>query len=205
MRKKLLILGHARHGKDTVADMITEITEYTSISSSRRLLDVFLFDTLRDKYGLSYENSEEAYEDRINHREIWYNEISNFNKDDPSRLAKLIMEDYDIYIGLRSAREVEKCIEEEVFDLIIGVYDYRKPHEDIKSNDADVFKYSDYVILNKGSLEDLYLQVLNCLSRLKITDIDRTLILSHISEERRAQIKKWGEQTHHFGRWVSIY
>lgn len=84
MRKKLLILGHARHGKDTVADIIAEITGFTHISSSRRLLSVFLMDVLREKYGLEYESEEEAFEDRVNHRDKWFNEISEYNKEDPA-------------------------------------------------------------------------------------------------------------------------
>lgn len=114
------------------------------------------------------------------------------------------MEDYDIYVGLRSSVEIEKCLQDHVFDLVIGVYDYRKPHEDVKSNDADVLKYSDYIILNNGTLEDLYLEVLNCLKRLNITGLIRKQIFEEIDKERNNQVIKWGDQKHSTTRWVSI-
>ena len=161
MNKKLLILGHARHGKDTIAEFIEILCGYTHTSSSVKALDVFLLDVLEEKYGLVYKDKMEAFEDRVNQRSRWFDEISLYNKEDPARLAKEIMAEHDIYVGLRSSIEVEKCIEDNVFDFIIGVYDYRKPHESTDSNDADVMKYSDVVITNNSNLSDLMKKVRN--------------------------------------------
>ena len=158
---KILILGHARHGKDTVADILCEKFSLRSTASSMAAARIFLLDILREKYGFKYTCVNQAFKDRINHRDIWYNEISEYNKDNKSRLAKKIMETNDIYTGLRSAEEVEQCIKEGIFDLILGVYDYRKPHEPLTSNTANVFKYSDFVITNNGTLDELNEKVLN--------------------------------------------
>lgn len=153
--KKLLILGDARHGKDTLAEIICDETDYKFASSSNVSLDVFLRDVLEKKYGLRYESRHEAYLDRVNHRDKWYNEICLYNLEDKLRLTKEVLKRADIYVGLRSHLEVEQAIEESTFDYIIGIFDYRKPREDSSSNTADVFKYSDFVITNNKDIPHL--------------------------------------------------
>lgn len=159
----ILILGDARHGKDTLADLMCDEYGLTSESSSKAALRIFLFDILVYQYLLDYKTVEEAYLDRVNRREIWFKEICNYNKNDKTRLVKEILKKSNIYIGLRNSDEVEQAIEEELFDMIIGIYDYRKPRESSKSNTADVFKYSDFVFMNNGTIEDLKDKVLEYL------------------------------------------
>ncbi len=153
--KKILILGDAQHGKDVLAKMIVSKFDLKNISSSRFALEIFLFDILVSKYGLKYETRAEAYLDRVNHREKWYDEICIYNENDKLRLAKELLKESDIYIGLRRDIEVEEAISQGTFDTIIGIYDHRKPRESKDSNTADMFKYSDIVIMNSGTLEDL--------------------------------------------------
>lgn len=161
--KKILILGDARHGKDTIAEMICRHTDLKFASSSETALDIFLRDVLEKKYGLVYETREEAYLDRVNHRDKWYNEICEYNSTSRIRLAKDIMKIADIYVGMRSHLEVEACIRENVFDHIIGVVNYRKPKEDSKSNSIDINAYCDYIICNYGDLAQLEAKVINLL------------------------------------------
>lgn len=158
---KILILGDARHGKDTMAEMLCNESDLSSASSSETALDVFLRDVLEQKYGLVYNNREDAYNDRVNHRSKWYNEICLFNSEDKLKLVKEVLKISDIYVGMRSYEEVETSIREEVFDHIIGIYDYRKPREDKSSNSTDVLVYSDFIITNNGTLEDLKNKVIN--------------------------------------------
>ncbi len=154
-KAKILILGDAQHGKDTLAEMMVEEFNLTCKSSSRFALETFLFDILRDKYNLNYKSNDEAYLDRVNHRKKWFDEICSYNSKDKLRLAKKLLKEANIYIGLRRDEEVEEAIKKKTFDKIIGIYDYRKPRESKESNTADVFKYSDIVIMNNGTLEDL--------------------------------------------------
>lgn len=160
---RILILGNARHGKDTLADFICEEFGLKQLSSSIAALDIFLFDVLKNNYGFQYRTKEEAYADRINNRDIWYREICDFNKIDKTRLVKHILSISDIYVGLRDVSEIEQAIEENLFDKIIGVYDYRKPIESIDSNNVDIFKYCDVVFMNNGTIEDLKDKVLEYL------------------------------------------
>jgi len=156
-KPKLLIIGHARHGKDTVAGILNEMYGYTFKSSSQAAAEIFIYDALKDKYG--YKSFEECYEDRMNHREEWYNMICEYNSEDPARLAKEIMKTNDIYVGMRSAREIESCVEQGVFDYIVAVYDERKPYEDESSIDDTIFEYTDVAIYNNGTLDDLKREV----------------------------------------------
>lgn len=162
---KILILGDARHGKDTVADLISKHTGLTSLASSVAALDIFLFDTLRNKYNLKYNSVQEAYEDRVNHRDIYYNEICDFNKDDKTRLVREIQKRADIYTGLRSKEEVEQAIEEGLFDLIIGVNNPRKGREPLSSNTASAEMYSHVMIQNDGTLLDLEEKIMLLIAR----------------------------------------
>lgn len=168
---KILILGDARHGKDTLAEILCEETNLKFASSSWTAVDIFLKDVLEEKYNLSYRSKEEAYEDRVNHRKKWYDEITLYNSEDKLRLVKDILKIADIYVGLRNYEEVEQAIKEGSFDHIIGIYDYRKPREDNTSNTADVFKYSDFVIMNNSTIDNLKFKVVNILLKILSTRI----------------------------------
>lgn len=153
MKKKICIIGHARHGKDTVAEMINQRYGYKSESSSQAASRLFLYDALKDKYG--YKTPEECFEDRVNHRAEWFDMICEYNKDYPGQLAADIMKSNDIYTGMRSNRELMTCVQDGIFDLVIGVFDPMKPLEPRDSFDIDIWGMSDIIIPNAGSLKDL--------------------------------------------------
>lgn len=154
---KILILGEARHGKDTLAEILQKEFNITSESSSIKALDVFLFDLLNSKYDKKYSTKEEAFEDRISdeNRAIWYNEICEYNKKDKCRLAKETLKTSDIYIGMRSIDELLECKKQKVFDLYLGIYNPRVLKEASTSNTIPLFKHSDIVLINNGTIEDL--------------------------------------------------
>lgn len=146
----LLVIGHARHGKDTVAQMIKDMFGLSFASSSQAAADIFIYNKLKDKYG--YSTPQECFEDRVNHRAEWHDLICEYNYDDKARLAKAILKRADIYVGMRSNAEIQECIRQGLFDYIIGVYDPRKPHEPKDSFDIDLFEEADLIIPNGGSL-----------------------------------------------------
>jgi len=147
---KLLIIGHGRHGKDTVAQMISDCTGLTFESSSMAAAKIFIYDKLKNKYG--YKNFNHCYNDRSNHRAEWHNLICEYNKDDKAKLAKKIILLNDMYVGMRSNEEIEKCQEDNLFDYIISVYDPNKPLEPKDSFDIDLFEKSDIIFIT-GDLD----------------------------------------------------
>jgi len=153
MSKKILILGHARHGKDTLAQIIRDSVGLQCESTSMIAAKNFIFDKLKELYN--YSSIEECWMDRVNHREEWYNLICNFNKEDRSAFVKSVMKTNDIYVGLRSKDELDQCKRENIFDYIIGVYDSTKPKESIKSFNIDIFKECELIVCTNSSLEKL--------------------------------------------------
>jgi len=119
LKPKVLIIGPARSGKDTLAAIWQIWYGLFFRSSSQAAADIFLYDALKDKYG--YKNPTECFEDRINHRAEWYDLICEYNKEDKARLAKEILKDSDCYVGMRNREEIEECMRQKLFDIIIWV------------------------------------------------------------------------------------
>lgn len=153
MKKKLLVIGHGRHGKDTVCEILRDRYDYSFESSSRFCSKLFIFNDLKDKYG--YSDEEECYEDRHNHRAEWYNAICDYNIPDPARLGREIFQAHDIYCGLRNKKEFHAMKNTGVFDYAIWVdrSDFLPP----ESKDSMSLEQwmADFTIDNNGSLEDL--------------------------------------------------
>jgi hypothetical protein len=129
---KLLLVGNMRHGKDSFAEILNQEFGYTFESSSQAAANIFLYDLLKDKYN--YQTPEECFEDRINHRQEWYEAICEYNKDDKAKLAKGILKRSDCYVGMRDWEEIDECKRQGLFDIIIWVdASERLPHEDASS------------------------------------------------------------------------
>lgn len=116
---KILILGHGRHGKDTVAEILEETHGLTFESSSRAACEIFIFKELC-RSGWDYEDIDECYNDRHNHREMWKDMITRYNPiDDKARLCKGILARNDCYVGMRCQLEYEAS--KDLFDLVLWV------------------------------------------------------------------------------------
>ena len=150
----LLIIGYAQHGKDDLANMLCDITgSMLKKSSSELAMELFIFDALKDKYG--YATIEDCYNDRSNHRAEWFDLIADYNKDDPARLAKKLIEGSNIYVGMRRRAELIACRAQGLFDAVKWVdASKRKPPEDSSSMELCP-EDADYIVDNNGSLSDL--------------------------------------------------
>jgi hypothetical protein len=149
---KLLVVGHGRHGKDTVCDLLQNYG-YTFQSSSKFCSELFIFNELKHKYG--YNNEDECFNDRHNHRTEWYDMIHGFCSDDLAKLGRNLFAKHDIYCGLRNKREFFAMQNEEIFDYAIWVdrCDYL-PKEDPSSMSIEQWM-CDYTIDNNGDLARL--------------------------------------------------
>jgi len=152
---KLFILGFARHGKDTVAEMLCDLVpKIKFVSSSAFVGGQAVFPTLRDRYG--YKTFTECFDDRVNHRDEWNELISAYNEADPARLARELFDKFDLYVGLRC--EVEFLHARPLADLSIWIKDPQKSPEP-KSSNTITESHCDLTILNDGTLEDLQVKV----------------------------------------------
>jgi hypothetical protein len=149
---KLLIIGHGRHGKDTLAEIWARNFGLKYAGSSIECARIFIFDALKEKYG--YKEFVDCFDDRVNHREEWHNMICEYNTPDKARLAKEILTTCDCYVGMRSGYEIDECVKQEIFNLIIWVdASDRLPLEDPSSFNIDK-SYADVIIDNNNSKSD---------------------------------------------------
>jgi dephospho-CoA kinase len=157
MKKKLLVRGHGRHGKDTVCEILRDKYGYSFESSSQFCSKLFIYDQLKDKYG--YDNEEQCYADRHNHRAEWYDAICDYNVPDAARLGREIFKAHDIYCGLRNKREYFAMKNTGVFDYAIWVdRSDHLPEEDSSSMSLQQWM-ADYTIDNNGSLDELRFKI----------------------------------------------
>lgn len=153
MGKKILIIGHAQHGKDTLAELCHNLYNLKFKSSSQAAMDIFIYDVLKEKYG--YTSKEECFADRVNRRAEWADLITNYNIPDRSKLARGILESSDIYVGMRKSEEIRACRKEGIIDYVIGVYNPRVPLESRESFDIDLWQESDFIIPNAGEIVNM--------------------------------------------------
>lgn len=153
---KICVIGYARHGKDTCAEVFRDNYGYGFDSSSKFCSELFIFDKLKDKYN--YETAEECFNDRVNHRAEWFDMIKEYVSNDPSILSREILKHNDIYVGIRDAKEFYAS--EKLFDLIIWVdASERLPKEDISSCNLDK-SMADIIIDNNSTHEEFKRKVL---------------------------------------------
>ena len=116
---KLLVIGYAGHGKDAAATMLGKFLSLKYISGSRFACEEIVYPQLKSVYG--YASPEDCFMDRTSHRQEWFDIIANYNSIDPMKLTKDVMKEYDIYVGMRSERELLECKRQRIFDLIIWI------------------------------------------------------------------------------------
>lgn len=159
---KLLVIGQGRHGKDTFCEILQEKYKVTFSNSSYAAAKIFIFDTLKDRNG--YKTVEECFNDRHtgNNRQLWYDLITDYNKDDPARLAKDILKENSIYCGMRSKRELDECRRQKLFDAIIWVDAYQRLGQTEDESSITVTKEdADFVVYNNDSEDEFKRSVLN--------------------------------------------
>jgi hypothetical protein len=120
---KIAIVGPGRSGKDETASLFKKhsILRYNH-STSYQALDI-VYEKMITEHGYAgfYKDKEECFADRANHRNLWAHIITEYNKEDPTRLYKKHLEDSDILTGLRKRKEVQACVEQGLIDLVIYI------------------------------------------------------------------------------------
>lgn len=117
IKPKLLVLGHAGHGKDSLAYLISRKLNYKYKEPSLIIAEKFLFPMLGEFLG--YPSAYKMFLNRSKHRPLWAEVMAAINYLDPARLTKEILRTQDIYVGIRRFREYEAS--KDFFDLILWV------------------------------------------------------------------------------------
>lgn len=150
---KLMVMGHGRHGKDTVSDLLAQVLELRWQSSSWFAAERLVFPRLRERY--SYADALECYRDRHNHRVEWFTIIREYNQDDSARFSRDLFAEYDIYCGIRNRHELLAARDEGLYDLGIWVdASERHPSED-EGSCTVTSDLADIIIDNNSTLHRL--------------------------------------------------
>lgn len=150
---KILVIGHARHGKDTVCEMLRDTYGYSFKSSSLFCAETIVMPWFAAK-GAPYETVEACYADRANWRSEWYDAIAAYNTP-KGRLGRAIFAQYDIYCGLRCNREWAALKNERLYDVAIWVdRGHVRSLEPWSSMKLEPWM-ADFVVDNNGTLEEL--------------------------------------------------
>jgi len=183
---KLVIIGHARHGKDTVAEIISREYGFSFTSSSlfcanhvimkainnpKEALDRYVEAgcpgltelQLRDELELmkarGYKDADQCFEDRINFRTAWFSLIATYCYPERERLAREIFDDNDLYIGIRDKREFHAVANSGLVDGVIWVdASERVEREPMASCTVEPWM-ANWVIDNNGTEDDLHRNV----------------------------------------------
>ena len=115
---KILILGHANHGKDTVAKYLAQEFNLVNSSATDYLATHFVFPVWGYKH---YANVHSMLEDKDNHRLKWASIVNQINRKDKLFLCKQVMFTSDIYSGMRNQKEYIQAVKENIFDYILFV------------------------------------------------------------------------------------
>jgi hypothetical protein len=144
-KPKVLILGHGAHGKDTVADIVTDFTGLRFESSSMAAAAQAVLPSMPQ-----YASAQECFDDRRNHRQQWRELISAYNTPDKGRLCKEILQRCDGYVGMRC--HLEYASVRHLFDHVLWVDASKRVQPDPSMTiDRDV----DMVFIdNNGDIDD---------------------------------------------------
>lgn len=145
-----MVVGHARHGKDTVCEELTQ-HGWTFRPTTKLIGELVVYPILKSRYG--YQNFGECFVDRVNHRREWFDLIAIYNYSDPARLAKLVYETSDIYCGIRRFEELKE-VKKQVDCLTIWVEAGKRQPKEGKSCTIEKSQ-ADIILYNNGSRADL--------------------------------------------------
>lgn len=153
--QKLLIIGHGRHGKDTVAEILQDYAGYKFTSSSRWVCEQFIW----PNHGqfTKYDTIDGMYDERHAFRLAWYDAIKQYNTPDLTRTAsEMLAEGYDIYVGMRRRAELEAVKAAGIFDHVVwvdrGLHLPSEPQESMELHFTD----ADFYIDNNSDMDSLH-------------------------------------------------
>lgn len=192
-KPKFLILGHARHGKDTVAEILRDEYGFAFTSSSLFCAEKVIWEALHNQdkaverhiaagspgmsadqlyqefsmmAGREYSSYAQCFADRGNFRAAWFSLIAAYCYPNKERLAREIYAENDIYVGIRNTRELNAVLNSGLADVSIWVdAKERIDPEPMASCTVEPWMAM-FTIDNNGTAEDLHRNVHQLMSTL---------------------------------------
>lgn len=161
MKRKLVIIGHAGHGKTTVSKVMAKLYNY-------RLKDPtdFIAEHIMVKNGY-YRNFYDALYYKDSEREKWFKAVETYNLSDNTRLVSNIFEHSDIYAGIRKYEELEDV--KKKFNPIVIWVENKNVKPEPETSCTVKIEQADFVINNPGTLNELYKDVVSLYTQMVYT------------------------------------
>lgn len=168
----MMVVGHGRHGKDTVAEILRDQYGATFVSSSFFMAERVVFPFFERTQPGRYASVQACFDDRASERKVWFDQIAAYNAADHTTLGRAIFEQYDLYVGNRNAREFHALRNAAAFDVSIWVdacerLEYREPRTSLTIEPW----MCDYIVDNNGDLADLRRNVASLMRTLKVPQL----------------------------------
>jgi hypothetical protein len=142
MPRRILFVGHGRHGKDTACETLAAATGWKNAGT----LSYYLAPYVAAKLGLSVAD---CYARRQEHRDEWRRLGDEYRKDDPARLVKDAFAAGDVTGGCRARIEIDAVRDQSLADLIVWVdARFRHPADPTLEFGPEV---ADLIIDNNGT------------------------------------------------------
>lgn len=156
---KIAIMGHARHGKDSAAKILCNLMKKPEhIEGSFILCERFIYPMVGHLMG--YKSIRQCWNDRDNHRALWYEMIKAINHTDAKRAANTVFDVQTIYTGIRTYKEYH-AIKHDLDACIWVDASKRLPLESPSSNEIQQMPKECIYLDNNGEESLLREQVLN--------------------------------------------
>jgi len=153
-KPKVVIAGYSGHGKMEIAKLLSA-HGFSCITKTRFIYEKFLFDQLVLD-GYDYRTVNKAIKDKRNHQQYFDLSVSKYESGDCSKIAKKLLEEYNVYVGICDSKELNTLRERGLVDIVIWVDGFtRLGTTDPVSNIDIVESDADFVFDNNGSKEDL--------------------------------------------------
>lgn len=184
-KPRILLIGHGRHGKDTVAEILRDRYGYTFTSSSLFCAEKVMLPAF-EAIGVRYVSflprgetrkltaAEACFRDRHgdselagDHRTFWFEAIKAYCTPDKARLAREIFAaGNDLYVGIRDSAELRAAQRlGNVVTVWVDASDRLPPEQGSSMNVTQGM--ADYTIDNNGTVEALKAQVDALMGRLQ--------------------------------------
>jgi len=154
MKFVIAICGRGQAGKSTTSKMISELTGFKYMQSTSQALAETIFEKSKSGcFGRSFENVQECWEYRSEHRVMWAQLIAEYNKPHGTTLYEDMLQTNDIMDGIRRINELQACRKRNIIDFAIWV------EREIAPPDASLNygpEACDIIINNNGTLNDLH-------------------------------------------------
>lgn len=184
-RKKIVVIGWARHGKDTVAEILQRAYGLSFESSSRFCAERVVMPWVKEQWRKYYEDplgreqyqpvmddyatAEECFQDRVNHRADWRKLIEEYVHQDPTKLGCEILQRHDVYVGVRMPRELHALRNAGAFDVCVWVDASGRGVPPEPEDSCKVQPWmADYVIDNSRGVEELEVEVRRLFDRIGV-------------------------------------